>query len=298
MTIGMSEIFDGVANAAQPLASVYIGEGNPLLARRIMRSALATALAEGIGAMLLLLAFPGLMLLLAGIDNPGTASEARVAVRLVSMSLPGLALVLLFNSHYVFIGKGWLAATLTVLAVLFAPLALLPAFGAAWGPRGAWAALGVAPCLAVVLVAILVLALGGIRRFPFLLPTGREDALRVFDLELAPDAICEASAAVGAHLRRKGIGESRAAKAALLVEEALMVVRDRNSGRRTMGEVTVDLNDGLALVLRDDGEIFDITDADARVASLRSYLVANLMTALPSRRNLTATGFNRNVFKL
>ena len=77
-----------------------------------------------------------------------------------------------------------------------------------------------------------------------------------------------------------------------------MVVHDRNAGRHIRAEVTVDRNDGLALVLRDDGEIFDLTDADARISSLRSYLVSNLMTAIPNRRNLTTTGFNRNVFKL
>ncbi len=77
-----------------------------------------------------------------------------------------------------------------------------------------------------------------------------------------------------------------------------MVVHDRNSGRRIKAEVTVDLNEGLTLILRDDGEIFDITDSDARISSLRSYLVSNLMTVIPNRRNLTTTGFNRNVFKL
>ena len=100
------------------------------------------------------------------------------------------------------------------------------------------------------------------------------------------------------HLKQKGVEDRRAAKAALLVEEALMVVLDRNAGKHISAEVTVDLNDGLLLVLRDDGEIFDITDTDARVSSLRSYLVSNLMTAIPCRRNLTTTGFNRNVFKL
>ena len=100
------------------------------------------------------------------------------------------------------------------------------------------------------------------------------------------------------HLNERGVDVRRATKAALLVEEALMVVHDRNAGRNIKSEVTVDLNDGLAIVLRDDGEIFDITDADARISSLRSYLVSNLMTALPNRRNLTTTGFNRNVFKL
>ena len=111
-------------------------------------------------------------------------------------------------------------------------------------------------------------------------------------------AICATSAAVAEHLAEKGVDARRASKAALLVEEALMVVRDRNAGRLIRAEVTIDLGDGLTLFIRDDGEIFDITDADARVSSLRSYLVSNLMTAIPCRRNLTTTGFNRNVFKL
>jgi hypothetical protein len=291
-------MFDGVANAAQPLASVYIGERNPLLTKRVMRAALWTALAEGGGVMLLLLAFPDLMLLLAGIDSPATVAEARLAVRIVSAALPSLALVLLFNSYYVFIGREKLSSVLTLLAVFGLPAALFPAFGSCWGAHGVWAALALAPALALVAVALYVLACGGRRGFPFLLPRGREAALRVFDLALDPVSICGASASVEAHLEAKGVGGRRASKAALLVEEALMVVRDRNSGKCIKAEVTVDLNDGLMLVLRDDGEIFNITDADARISSLRSYLVSNLMTAIPGRRNLTTTGFNRNVFKL
>jgi hypothetical protein len=140
--------------------------------------------------------------------------------------------------------------------------------------------------------------IGGRRKFPYLLPSDREAAIRVFDLELDPVSVCASSAAVEAHLKLKGVDGRRASKAALLVEEALMVVSDRNAGKHIKAEITVDLNDGLTLVLRDDGEIFDITDTDARISSLRSYLVSNLMTAIPSRRNLTTTGFNRNVFKL
>ncbi|MBP5285713.1 MAG: hypothetical protein ILO34_06340 [Kiritimatiellae bacterium] len=298
MTIGISEVFDGVANAAQPLASVYIGERNAFLTKRVMRAALAAALIEGGGAMLLLLAFPGLMIALAGIEIPATAAEAAVAVRLSSIALPALALVLLFNSYYVFIRREGLAIALTFAAVLVAPLALFPVGGALGGARGVWMALGLAPLAALAVFALYELVRWGLSRFPFLIPADREAAIRVFDLELDPVGICATSAAVGEHLRQKGIDAGRASKASLLVEEALMVVRDRNAGRRIRAEVTVDLNGGLALVIRDDGEIFDITDADARVSSLRAYLVSNLMTALPNRRNLTTTGFNRNVFKL
>ena len=298
MTIGISEMFDGVANAAQPLASVYIGERNPLLTMRVMRVALATSLVGGAAAMLLLLVFPDLMLMLVGIDSPATVPEACFAVRAVSAALLGLAVVLLFNSYYVFIGREKLSAIMTLLAVLGLPVATFPLFGSVWGAHGVWFALGLSPALALGLVALYVLACGGRRGFPFLLPRDREAALRVFDLELDPVSICGVSASVGAHLKAMGVDGHRASKAALIVEEVLMVVHDRNSGKHIKAEVTVDLNDGLMLVLRDDGVIFDITDADARVSSLRSYLVSNLMTAIPGRRNLTTTGFNRNVFKL
>ena len=298
MTIGISEMFDGVANAAQPLASVYIGEKNPLLTKRVMRSALVASLAEGGGVMLLLLAFPKLMLMLVGIDSSATVPEACFAVRAVSVALLGLAIVLLFNSYYVFIGREKLSAIMTLLAVFGLPIVTYPLFGSIWGAHGVWFALGFSPIMALVLVALYVLAIGGRAGFPFLLPTEREAALRVFDLELDPVGICGASASVEAHLKAKGIDGHRASKAALLVEEALMVVHDRNSGKHIKAEVTVDLNEGLMLVIRDDGAIFDITDVDARVSSLRSYLVSNLMTAIPSRRNLTTTGFNRNVFKI
>ena len=248
--------------------------------------------------MLVLLAYPNLILMMAGVSDPAVVPAALFAVRIASIALPGLALVLLFNSYYVFIGRELLATLLTLAAVLVVPAALFPALGSAWGARGVWAALGLAPLVSLAVFAVYEMVRWGFRIFPFLLQGGRDAALRVFDLELDPASICLASAGVEKHLLQQGIDAARASKAALLVEEALMVVRDRNGGRRTLAEVTVDLNDGLTIVLRDDGEIFDITDADASISSLRSYLVSNLMTALPNRRNLTTTGFNRNVFKL
>ena len=64
-----------------------------------------------------------------------------------------------------------------------------------------------------------------------------------------------------------------------------------------LAETYAGIQDGTA-VTKCEYVSLDITDADARVSSLRSYLVSNLMTAIPCRRNLTTTGFNRNVFKL
>ena len=76
-----------------------------------------------------------------------------------------------------------------------------------------------------------------------------------------------------------------------------MTVMDRAKGRRLLGEAVLDLNDGVQLTLRDDGEVFDITDSDARISSLRTFLVASVMENQRRRINMVTTGYNRNVFR-
>ncbi len=299
MTIGICEMFDGVANAVQPLVSVYVGERNTLLTRRVMRAAMKISLLEGCGVAAFLMICPQAMLMLAGVDDAALVAPAATAVRLVAISLVGLAVMLLFNSYYVFIQREALSTVLTLLALCVVPLALCFPFGAIWGINGLWGALALAPFVALGIIAIYILMRYGARRFPLLLDPLRETNIRIFDLVLEPESICETSRTVQAHLEGSGISADRAAKVALLVEEAFMVVRERNPAKQILSEVTVDLNDNaLTLVLRDDGMLFDLTDADARISSLRSYLVSNLMLNIASRRNLTTTGFNRNVFKL
>jgi len=133
--------------------------------------------------------------------------------------------------------------------------------------------------------------------FPWLLERDRAAKLHMFDLELTETAVCGVSAAAADLLRAKGVPVATAGRVSLLLEEVFMAVRDRNGAKRVLAEATLDLNDGVSLVLRDDGEIFDITDADARISSLRAYLVASIMQVQANRMNLTTTGFNRNVFR-
>ena len=115
----------------------------------------------------------------------------------------------------------------------------------------------------------------------------------MFDLVLTEEEIVRTSKAVAAALP-----DEIAPRAALMVEEVFMTVRERNPDRkRILGEVTLDLNDGVLMTLRDDGVIFDITDADAKVSSLRAYLVASVMRQQNGRLNMVTAGFNRNVFR-
>ena len=296
--MGFSETFNGTANAAQPLVSVYRGEGNTVGVRTVMRAATRVTLVEGGVVSIILLCWPQLVVKLVGIDEPELVAASCTAVRLVSGGLVGTALVCLFNSYYLFIEREWLACALTALANFIVPFALYSVCGRLFGVNGVWAALGAAPIATVVLFGVFLLARYGRRQFPLLLPTDRDANLRTFDLMLSEREITDTSAAVSRFLTAQNFPESTVYRTALMVEEVFMAVRDRNGAKKIRGEATLDLNDGgLSLILRDDGEIFDITDADARVTSLRTFLVASVMEAIPRRMNLTTTGYNRNVFR-
>ena len=299
VVLGVSEAFDGVATAAQPLASVYIGEGNDRLTRRIMGLAARVSAAEGLVLTLLAVAFPQLVVSLVGITDPSLAEAARTAVRIVSLGLVGTAFVMLLNSYYTFRVREGLAVGVTALATFVLPVALAPAAGWLFGECGVWSALAASPYAAIGLVAVYVAIRCGRRAFPLFLDRARIRASRVYDLVLDTNAICDASATVGRFLgTRRGMDDRKSGLVSLLIEETLMLVKDRNAGRRTHAEISVNWSNGITVVIRDDGKLFDITDADSTASSLRSYLVANLMVAIPARRNMTTTGFNRNMFKL
>ena len=180
--LGVSEAFDGVATAAQPLASVYIGEGNDRLTRRIMGLAARVSAAEGLVLTLLAVAFPQLVVSMVGITDPSLAEAARTAVRIVSLGLVGTAFVMLLNSYYTFRVREGLAVGVTALATFVLPVALAPAAGWLFGECGVWSALAASPYAAIGLVAVYVAFRCGRRAFPLFLDRARIRSSRVYDL--------------------------------------------------------------------------------------------------------------------
>jgi len=295
-TLGLLEVFNGVGVAAQPVVTVYVGERNTLGARAVMNAAMRISIAEGAVASLLLFLFPDFAVALVGISTGPLVDASRVAVRLISLGFVFTAVANLLNGYYILISRETMAVAFTFWKWLLVPVVMVLSF---WGlgMNGVWTALGVAPLLAMgAFVAGLVRRYGR-TMCPFLLPRDREAKITMYTIPLEESEIVATAHAVAAELRKAGLEPSKVIRAELMTEEVLMAVRDRNAGRKVLAEVTLDLNDGAMLTLRDDGEIFDITDVDAKVRSLRTFLVASVMERQAAKVNLITTGFNRNVFK-
>ena len=290
MLWGFLELFNGIGVAVQPIVTVYYGEGNTVSIRRVMNCAMKVAAVEGLVLMVLFGVAPELVVALAGLVHPeAIAAAADMAVREMCFGFVPLAFAGLFNSYYMFVERSGLAGVVTFLCYLIMPVASLAGFSLL-GERWVWLGIGFGPLLGMLVVMASIVFAGRKGDFPLLLSRGRDAKLHVFDLRLNDGEIVETSQKVG---ELEGVP----LRAALMTEEVLMVVKDRAKDRKLIGEVTVDLNDGVKLTIRDDGEIFDITDADAEISSLRTFLVASVMERQSNRVNFITTGFNRNVFK-
>ena len=288
MLWGFLEFFDGIGVALQPIVTVYYGEGNLKSLRRVMLAATRVAVVEGVAFMLVFGLFPDLVTMLVGIREPALVQQSAIAIRCMCGAFVALAFVGLFNSYYMFVERSALAGAVTFLSYLVLPVACVAA-GSLFGVEGVWAGMGAGPFVGLLVVSLVIVSTAGFKAFPLLLPRDRDEKTHVFNLRLTNEEIAETS-------RRIGELPGVPMRASLMAEEVFMVVKDRNKGRTVLGEASVDLNDGIRLILRDDGEIFDITDADARISSLRTFLVASIMEKQAQRLNFVSTGFNRNIF--
>jgi len=293
---GFLGFFNGIGVAIQPIVTVYYGEGNTKSVRTVMSAALWASVIEGVAFMAVFLIWPELVIRLVGVSEPELVREGCLAVRCMCGGFVALAFAGLFNSYYMFVERAALAGVVT-----FACYLLMPVFAVAacslMGPTGIWCGLGIGPFLGCAVASLVVLAVGGKARYPLMLDMSREKDVLVAGLEFNEQEIVSTSRQVAGEMIKRGIPELTVMRTSLMTEEVLMAVRDRNRGRKVIGEVVLDMSDGVVLTLRDDGEIFDITDSDAKISSLRSFLVASVMERQAGRVNLVTTGFNRNVFR-
>lgn len=290
-------VAEATQNAVQPVMGVYFGERNFRRVREIAAYGLRfAALISGVAGAILFV-FPELVLLFIGLDSPELQASARLAVRLAAAFLVVRQVASYADAYFLYIERIGLSLAMTILDSSLLPVGMGVVLGLLSGEAGFWTGLAAAP--GFVLAGSLVFAYFryGRAMFPFVVPADRDAKLFVYDLALTEGEITGVSEKVMRTLERFGLYKGAAVRAPLIVEEALMIVKDRNAGRRILAEVTLDLNDGVALTLRDDGEIFNLTDADAKVSSLRAYLVSSVMSVQSDKLNLATTGFNRNRFE-
>jgi hypothetical protein len=297
--IEFSVVMDGVGMALQPLISTYFGEKNHVLIKRIMKSGVKAAVAEGVVVTVLIWIFTKQFCGLFGIRDEAALPPAITALRIVSLGFTFCSMVSLTTSYYMLVDKIAMATAFACLqnGILYI---LLPVLGGlAFGVNGLWAGFVASPILTLIIAFTYVYLRFGKANFPYLLKD-MDSEIVVMDDTLSPESAVHLSDKVRDSLLAHQYKRTAANNAALFVEEIGLTILDRNKKAKKPLLVELSLffeKESVLIIIRDSGILFNLTESDVQVGELSSFILSGLMEAHREKAYLITTGYNRNMIR-
>ncbi len=292
-------VMDGVGMAMQPLIGTYFGERNHILIKRVMKSGVKAAIIEGAAATLLIIIFAKQFCGLFGVTGGESLPMAIKAVRIVSLGFVFCSTVSLTTSYYMLIDRIGMATCFACfqngLLYIFIPI-----LGSAlFGFNGLWAGFVVAPVLTLIFAFLFVYLRFGKDNFPFLLKS-LDTEIIVMDDILTPKTATILSRQVADCMLSHSYSIDTATRAAMFAEEIGLTVLDVNKPSKKTVLVELSLffeEDNVLIIERDSGKLFDLTDPDAQIKGLSSFILSGLMEAQNEKAYRVTTGYNRNMIR-
>ena len=292
-------VFDGIGEAITPILSVYIGEESKGGVEYIYRLANRTAIVEGAIVTVLLILMAPLVPMVIGISEPQLISCAITGIRILALGSVFVSLLYLLTSYYLVIEKILLGLVTSAIRDVFLSVILVFIMGGIFGVNGVFAGLAMAPLLAYGLLMLYITKRYGKENCPTLisyLPGSRGSYLLNFNT--SPEEIIHAQKEIEGILIEKDIDRRTIGRVKLLVEELFMLIWEKNGGKDVLCECTVILRpEGVQLITKDEGILFDISEDDVTVTSIVSLAVSAYMNKMEDNKNyLTTISFNRSSF--
>ena len=296
LVLELREMLDKVGDAYMPIAEMYLGEGNLQRLRELARYGTVVAVVSGFVVLALVWSFAPQIVSLYGIPAGAVYETSVHALKVSALTIPISSMLCFLSSHYLTINRVALSVVETVLEEFVLTAGCVVALGLLYGLDAIWFGLPIGGALTLVLIG----AYGWRRNgcfLPMFIPADRSAILNLTFVPVA-ERIVEIRDAAERFLLGQGVLRETVSKIMLLVEECAMTVADDNGGRRVvLSEVSLSVSaDETCVILRDTGRLRDITDGDARVSSLRSFVVSGLMQSYEDRRYLMTIGCNRAAF--
>ncbi len=294
-------VFMGLSLAIQPLIGTLREEGNTKAERYLLHTAGTVVLISGFVVSLLFIAGAPLLMRVFGLNTPSLVTLGTTAIRITGMTIVFMALLMFFFIHHYLTGEKAPALLICILGWFVVPVGLVVLFDAIMGtPVGIWIGIALAPVVSLLLYAVISLLFRKKIHSMFRLHRG-DDGIRIFEFPLRDENIAEMAETAGQILKEAGYSGRLQNFAQVITEEVLELIHEHN--RDAEKELSVEYTiiqdrEGVRLVFRDEGSVFDVTDTDANVESFRQYVVSRILTCPKYSRHVMATGYNRNEFYL
>ena len=289
----LSVLFEGIAQAVEPMVNIYYGEKNPDGIRKMMKHAVRVALYEGIAVALVLMVFSRSLPKLYGIHPENIIDICSVALRIIAPAMPLISLMILFAVYYSVTGH----LGITMLIALFRDLIFCTLFpvvlGKVFGLNGIWFGMALAYALTSVMFVILLLHQHG-EKFPLILE--KRDIVSQ-DIMLTVASLMEIRDWAGRECEKRGIASKVRTKLEVMIEDLGMLIIEKNKKQPVLSEITISFKDDIKVVMRDDGVLYDVTNPDEAL-SFRSMFISGLLKNGARSAYLFTQNYNRNVFSI
>lgn len=294
----MQIAFDGIGEAVTPVITMYQGEQNHAGIRNIWRMAGSTAWIEGIVATVLLILLAPLIADIFGIQDPAVRNCAIRGIRLCALSLPFVCRMFLDTSYYILADRIPLGILVSALRdIIVSAVLILP--GCIYGRAdGLFLALAASPVIGYALSVLYVRIRYGKGVYPlFLEDSADKPDGYLFEFEVTPENIVHVQGELENALKEAGCSAKSSMRVTLLFEELFMMIYEKNPGMVVLAECFIKPGEKIYMTTKDNGVLFDPTDSDLEVSSLRSYVLSSIMSRYESRKtHILTLRFNRNAF--
>ena len=293
-------VFDGVGEAITPILSVYLGEENYPGVREVWGLARRTANIESLVVTGLLFAFAPQVIGLLHIQEPEIFKLACHGLRILSVSLIFTCRLYLDSSYDILADKISLGVLVSALRDVLLPLPLAMLGGLAFGIPGMFAGVMLSQPLAYLLSCLVVRIRYGKENYPlFLAEKEKPGKMKLYEFSVTPELVAAVRDQLAEMLRQNGCSGRTVNRAALLFEELFMDIRDHNGGKTVLAECAVEMGEHVRMIVKDDGILFDQTDVDREVDSLRGYVISGMITSFARNRiHFRTLSFNRSVYMI
>ena len=301
MVINMLEltlIFDGIGEAMEPVAEIYMGEKNYSGESGLAGIGFRIAIAEGFLALELMFILAPIIPPMYGITDPELLSAAQSAVRTVSLALPFSSVLFLFSSQYRLIRKVSLSVVMTVCGQFLFVMIFAVLLTERMGIAGIWSSFSLSYLTVMILFGIFIFLRYRKLSFPWLCPEDETPYLNCSFI-LSRQNVIDACDRFTEFMKEHNVPEPVCLRARLIIEETGTLAFENNRTRESIAEYTVGItSDSVTVITRDTGRLSDMTQTDGDMDTLQEYVVGRLLSETADKQYLASAGFNRCYYEI
>lgn len=294
---GISSVLAAAGQAAEPLCFVYHGEKNKIKERQVMKLAGKTAVVLGLFASLSYLLGSHMVRNIFALTDPATIATVSIAIRIIAPSLVCASLVRLAATYYNIQENDLYTLLVNGLGEIVAPFIFAFPLGYYFGVKGVWIGFALASIVSLLLIIVHTWNLQSIKKRKRISEDEKCFPMYSYDIEITVENIMQLQTRVEQLLEKNNVNKRSIFNILLMIEEVLLLVREKNPGKRIYAECTIRIANDVQMILRDSGVIFDVTDADMPISSMRVFVLSSMMEYHKDKVHLVTTRFNRNGFR-